>query len=123
MAPELPAPAQGPPQGKDPVTPARIVYFLYLAGILIHLLGVIGVITAYVYRGDASPWLQTHYRYQIRTFWMGLLYLVAGLFLSAFLVGYLVFLWWLIWLTVRCVKGLKALGRHAPVPDPETWWF
>jgi len=108
---------------KDPATPARIVYFLYLAGLLVNLLGVIGVITAYVYRGEAPPWLKSHYRYQIRTFWIGLLYLIAGIVLSGFLVGYLLLLWWLVWLVVRCVKGLKALGRHAPIPDPETWWF
>ena len=118
MPTELP-----PPQEKDPIRTARTVYLLYLGGILIHLLAVIGLITAYAHRNDEPRWLRTHYRYQILTFWIGLLYVIGGMLLSNVPVGYLVFLWWLVWLTIRCVKGLKALGRGEPIPDPETWWF
>jgi len=29
---------------------------------------------AYIYKGDAPDWLKSHYRYQIRKFWIGILY-------------------------------------------------
>lgn len=52
---------------------AKIVYVLYLVGILFGLTTLIGVVMAYVNRGDAPEWLKTHYQYQIRTFWIGAL--------------------------------------------------
>ncbi len=106
---------------RDPATPARIVYYLYLAGLLFHPLLLIGVIIAYVYRGDAPAWLQSHYRYQIRSFWIGLFYLLAGLLLSILLVGYLLIFAWFLWLAIRCIKGLKALGERRAPADPATW--
>ncbi len=107
----------------DPATPARLVYLLYLAGLLLHPLLLIGVIIAYVYRSDAPAWLNSHYRYQIRSFWIGLFYLLAGVLLSIFLVGYLLILWWFLWLAIRCIKGLKALGEKRPLPAPDSWLF
>jgi uncharacterized membrane protein len=29
----------------------------------------------------------------------------------------------LIWMIVRCIKGLQLAGRNEPVPNPETWMF
>ena len=53
---------------------AFAIYILYLANIFLALTGLVGVVLAYVYRGDGSGWLDSHYRFQIRTFWIGLLY-------------------------------------------------
>ncbi len=61
---------------------AKIVYLLFLANIIIQFLGIIGVVVAYVHKSDAPAWLQSHYQYQIRTFWIGLLYIVVGAFLT-----------------------------------------
>ena len=102
---------------------ARIVYFLYLAGIIIGMTGIIGVVIAYVYRDDAPEWLQAHFRFQIRTFWIGALYLLIGALLSFIIIGYLVLLFWVIWLAVRSVKGLKSLEQKQAHPDPTGWMF
>jgi uncharacterized membrane protein len=53
---------------------ARVVYLLYFASLLVGVTSIIGVIIAYVYRADSPEWVATHYRFQIRTFWIGLLY-------------------------------------------------
>lgn len=103
------------------ISNAKIVYVLYLVGILIGVTSLIGVIVAYVYRGEAPDWLQTHYRFQIRTFWIGLLYVVVGGLLSTVLIGYLILLFWLVWLIVRCAKGLQQLDREQPIGDAATW--
>ena len=50
---------------------AKLVYILYLVGLVFGITGIIGVIVAYVNKGDAPEWMQSHYRFQIRTFWMG----------------------------------------------------
>ena len=57
---------------------AQIIYILYLVSLVVGVTGIVGVIMAYVYRGEAPDWLQSHYRFQIRTFWIGLLYVVLS---------------------------------------------
>ncbi|BBI60261.1 hypothetical protein HSBAA_15670 [Vreelandella sulfidaeris] len=60
---------------RDEIRPPQIIYALYLAGIVTaNITLLIGVVIAYVYRKDAALWLQPHYRYLIRTFWIGTLY-------------------------------------------------
>ena len=117
---------------ETPVTPstssdngsmAKVVYILYLAGILVGITGIVGVIIAYVNKSDAPEWLKTHYQYQIRTFWIGFLYMFIGSILSIILVGYLVLLFWMVWLIVRCVKGMKYLDNQQAHPDPTGWMF
>jgi uncharacterized membrane protein len=117
-APPVPPPAPG--SGENA---AKIVYILYLTALLLGVTAVVGVVMAYVYQGDAPDWLKTHYRFQIRTFWLGLLFGLVGLLLCLILVGYLVLVFLLVWLVVRCVKGLKFVSRREPYPDPVGWWF
>ncbi|RMG58554.1 MAG: hypothetical protein D6717_02690 [Gammaproteobacteria bacterium] len=99
----------------------QAIYILYLVSIVVGITGLIGVILAYVYRGNAEPWLESHFRFQIRTFWIGLLYSLIGMLTAPLFVGYLVLLFVLVWLIVRCAKGLQWLDRGQAVPDPATW--
>lgn len=102
---------------------AKIVYILYLVGILFGITGIIGVIMAYINKADAPEWLQSHYQFQIRTFWIGFLYLIIGGFLTLAVIGYLVILFWVIWLIVRCAKGIKYLDAKEAHPNPTGWMF
>jgi len=100
---------------------AQIVYILYLIGIVVGLTGLIGLIMAYVNKGDAPDWLKSHYQFQIRTFWIGLLFAIIGGATSAFGVGFLIIFATFVWFVVRCVKGLKVLSKEQAVPNPTTW--
>lgn len=102
---------------------AKLVYILYLVAILIGVTGLVGVIMAYIYRGDAPDWLKSHYQFQVRTFWIGFLYMILGSLLSVVVVGYFILLFWLIWLIVRCIKGLKQLDKNEAMPNPTSWMF
>ncbi len=102
---------------------ARLVYILYLVGILLGITGIVGVVMAYINRSDAPEWLQSHYQFQIRTFWIGGLYMLIGAILSFVLVGYLVFLFWMVWLIIRSVKGMKSLDLKEAHPNPTGWMF
>ena len=102
---------------------AKVVYILYLVGIVVGVTAIIGLILAYLNRNDAEDWLKSHYRFQIRTFWIGLLYTVIGGILTLIVVGYLVLLFWLVWLIVRCVKGMKYLNDNKAHPNPKGWMF
>lgn len=100
-----------------------IVYVLYLTSLLVGLTQLVGVVMAYIYRAEAPAWQQTHYHFQIRTFWIGLLFLVVGLVLSAIFIGFLILLFWVIWLVVRCVKGISLLQKNEPIQNPTSWGF
>ncbi len=99
----------------------NIVYYLYLASILVGITSIIGVIIAYMNRGPGSDWLDSHYTFQIRTFWIGLLYGLIGFALTFVFIGFFVLLFVLIWWIVRCIKGLQLAGARQPVPDPGAW--
>ena len=108
--PETPPPGAG--NGEAPTGNANIVYILYLVGLFVWLVPVVGVIVAYVHKDDAPPWLKSHYDFQIRTFWYGLLMTVAGSLLTLVMIGYAILLFAIVWWIVRCVKGMKALSRR-----------
>ncbi len=118
------APRPPPPQAVSNTTLAMIVYVLYFASYFFILTSVVGVIIAYVQIGTADPMLQSHYRFQIRTFWIGLLYFVAGcVLIFAFGIGILVLIWWFIWTLVRSIKGILALNEGRPIAQPKSWMF
>ncbi|HZJ95218.1 MAG TPA: hypothetical protein VFD11_06620 [Thiopseudomonas sp.] len=102
---------------------AKIVYILYLVGIVFGITGIVGVVMAYINKGDAPDWLKTHYQFQIRTFWIGGLYMFIGVLLALVLIGYLVLLFWVVWLIVRSVKGMKYLDQKEAHPNPKGWMF
>ncbi|MGI2258125.1 DUF4870 family protein [Shewanella sp. GXUN23E] len=102
---------------------AKIVYLLYLVGLVFGITGIIGVILAYINKDDAQPWVQTHYQYQIRTFWIGLLMMFVGILLALIVVGYLIWLFWLVWFIVRNIKGFQALEKQQPIANPTSWLF
>jgi uncharacterized membrane protein len=106
-----------PVEGYD----AKIVYILYLISLVVGITGIVGLVMAYVNRTDSPDWVQTHYRFQIRTFWIGLLYIAVSACLAILVVGIVTWLLTVIWLIVRCVKGMQALGRGEAYPDPATW--
>ena len=111
---------QGP---KNVTGMASAVYILYLVSLVFGVTSLVGVIMAYISRGDAPEWLASHYRFQIRTFWIGMLYGIIGLILAYVVIGWLVLLFTLIWFVVRCVKGLKYLNNGQAHPDPAGWMF
>jgi len=100
-----------------------IVYILYLASFLngifsFSITAVIGVIIAYVNVTDPDERLRSHYRFQIRTFWIGLLYAVVGSVTVLIGVGVLILIWAVVWFIIRCVKGHGCPERGAGPPRP-----
>ncbi len=111
--------------GNDPAQAknANLVYILYLVALIVGITSLIGVIMAYINQGEAPDWVKSHYRFQIRTFWIGLLYAFVGAVATMILIGFLILLFVVVWWIVRCVKGMKAIERGEPVADPATWMW
>jgi len=117
MTDQTATPADAAAQGKT----ATLIYALYLLGFIVGITPLIGLVMAYVFRDGAPPWVQSHYRYQIRTFWLGLLIVILGAVTSLIFIGYFILLFWLLWFIVRCVKGLRYVGDGMAIPNPDAW--
>jgi uncharacterized membrane protein len=100
---------------------ALLIYVLYLAGLLVGITAVVGVVMAYIARDRAEGWVVSHYEFQIRTFWLTLLYTVIGVVLSFVLIGIPVLMATLVWFIIRNVKGLIRASQDEPIPDPKSW--
>jgi uncharacterized membrane protein len=84
---------------------------------------IIAVILNYVKRGDVrGSWLESHFRWQIRTFWFGLLWTVlCGLFVVftlgiGLIVVWVPFLFVGFWFVYRIVRGWLALRDRRLMP-------
>ena len=111
-------------QSPEPVdtTLPMVIYALYLASIVTGgLTALVGVVIAYVYRGKGPEWLDQHYRYQVRTFWIGLLYFCLSGVLMFVLIGFVLWLVAVVWLVIRCVKGFKGLQEQRSPENVDTW--
>lgn len=120
MQQQPPPPETG---GEGETTMATAIYILYFVGFITGVTAFIAVVLAHVYRGEGAAWLQTHYTFQIRTFWIGLLVLIAGTILSLIYIGFLVYALWVVWTAVRCGRGLWLLRRREPIEDPQSYLF
>jgi len=97
-------------------TVTTVVYALQALGFLWGITAVVGVIINYVKREDARGTVyESHFDWQIRTFWWALAWLVVGVVLAILVVGVLVlFVAW-IWMIYRVVKGWLKLIDGKPV--------
>ena len=77
---------------------------------------IIAVILNYVKRSEArGTWLESHFRWQIRTFWFGLLWVSLCIFFIVVTLGIGLIVAWLplglvgLWFVYRIVRGWLAL--------------
>ena len=102
---------------------ANLIYILYLLSLIFGVTSLVGLVMAYVNKSDAPEWVQSHYRFQIRTFWIGLLFAVVGAVTAAFVVGILILAFLFIWWIARCVTGMRYFSEGRAHPDPASWMF
>lgn len=119
---------------------SHLIYALHAVGICIGAFGaatvlgtflfgwpsIIAVILGYLKRGEArGTWLESHFSWQIRTFWFALLWAVVVGLVSAPLTLVLIGLgtWALglivlgLWATYRVARGWLRLNAHQAMPS------
>lgn len=123
---------------REDLTVATITYGLMLVSLLAFPpMAIVGVIMAHVSAETAGPVAGSHYRFQVRTFWIGLAaWLLSGVALfwgglfSVILIGIPILvaaalsfgIVWL-WALVRCAMGLAWTLQGNPCPRPESYAF
>jgi uncharacterized membrane protein len=127
---------QTPAQPSDSlVNVAHLVYALHAWSVLAGIVGtatvvgmfltgwpsIIAVIINYVKRPDArGTWLDTHFGWQIRTFWYTLLWVVIAVIAAftviglPFAIGVAIVI--TLWVIYRIVRGWIALASAKPMP-------
>ena len=114
----------------------QLIYALHAFSLLTGILGaatvigafligwpsIIAVILNYVKRSDArGTWLESHFRWQIRTFWFGLLWVslcilfVIGTLGIGLLIAWLPMLLIAGWFIYRIARGWMALNDRRPM--------
>ncbi len=93
-----------------------IVYVLQIASIVVGITLIAAVIINYVKRGDVEgTWLESHFRWQIRTFWWSLLWFGVGLALLVVIVGLFILMALAMWLLYRAIRGWLELEERKPM--------
>jgi len=93
-----------------------LIYALYAASFLAGITAIVAVIINYVKKGDvAGTVFESHFRWQIRSFWFGLLWGMLGIVTSHIVIGWFVLSANGIWLIYRIVKGWLYLNDGKPM--------
>jgi len=94
-----------------------VVYALQGLGFFNGITWIVAVIINYVKRDDVKgSWLESHFSWQIRTFWWGLPWGAIGALLMFVLVGFAVWFAAAVWIIYRIVKGWLYLNDNKPLP-------
>jgi len=94
-----------------------VVYGLQVLSVFVGVTAIVGIIINYVKRDDAVGTLyESHFDWQIRTFWWGLAWSIVG-FVLLFALGLGLIVWFVagIWAIYRVVKGFLKLNDNQPV--------
>jgi uncharacterized membrane protein len=94
-----------------------VVYILQALSFFFGITAIVGVVINYVKKEDAAGTLyESHFDWQIRTFWWGLAWSVLGFILIfAFGLGFIVWFVAWIWMIYRVVKGWLKWNDNQPV--------
>jgi uncharacterized membrane protein len=95
----------------------QIIYGLYAAAIIVGVTYFVGIVLNYVKRDDVrGTWLESHFTWQIRTFWYSILWFVIGIpLMFALGLGFIVWIISGIWYIYRIVKGWLRLNEGKPM--------
>ncbi len=97
-------------------TLTTIIYALYAAAFVIGITSIVAIVMNYVKREDvAGTFLESHFRWQIRTFWFGVLWGVLGGITFLILIGWFVLAADCVWIIYRIVKGWLRLNDDKPM--------
>jgi len=87
-----------------------IVYALQAASFLVGITFLVAVIINYIKLPEVKyTWLESHFRWQIKTFWFGLLWSIIGIVTFFFVVGWFIIIADAVWVVYRIVKGFLYL--------------
>ena len=93
-------------------TLTTVVYALQALSFFVGLTAIVAIVINYVKIDDIKgTWLESHFRWQMRTFWFGLLWGVIGAILFILFIGWFILIADGVWIIYRIVKGWLKLNE------------
>lgn len=93
-----------------------ICYILFLASYLLGITGIIGIIICYIKKGEAQgTFLDSHFKWMIKTFWISLGVSIIGFATWIFIIGMFILFGAFIWGLYRFIKGFLLLQDGKPI--------
>ena len=100
-------------------TLTTVIYGLYALSLFSGITAIVAIVLNYIKLDDArGTWLESHFSWQIRTFWWGVLWGVLGFLTFIILIGWLIWCVAGIWIIYRIAKGWLNLNDNKPMPLP-----
>ena len=89
-----------------------MVYALQAAAFFVGITYIVAIIISYVKIDDVrGTWLESHFRWQIRTFWFSLLWGAIGAITFILVIGWFILAANCIWVIYRIAKGWIRLNE------------
>jgi len=97
-------------------TLATVIYALYALSLFAGITAIVAIVLNYIKLDDArGTWLESHFRWQIRTFWWSVVWFVLGALTWIILVGWVVLGVAGVWFIYRIAKGWLNLNDGKPM--------
>lgn len=97
-------------------TLTTILYALYGVSVFFFIPYIVAIIINYVKKDAVAGTIyESHFRWQIRTFWFSLLWAVVGLLTFVFVIGFVVWGVAGVWYLYRVIKGFLNLNDNKPM--------
>lgn len=97
-------------------TLTTVIYGLYALSLVFGVTAIVAIVLNYIKREDAQgTWLESHFIWQIRTFWWSVVWFVVGAITWLILIGWAVWGVALIWFIYRIAKGWLNLNEGKPM--------
>jgi uncharacterized membrane protein len=94
----------------------QIIYILYAVSFFGGIPAIVAIIINYLKRDEvAGTWLESHFRWQMRTFWFSILWCVIGWITAIIGIGFIVLGVTGIWAIYRIVKGMLNFYDNKPM--------
>ena len=103
-------------QLKEQLTITHVIYGMYAASLLLGVTAIVGIVLNYIKRDDVvGTWLESHFRWQIRTFWYALVWGILGAITALVLIGFFILFADFVWFVYRIAKGWLRLNEGKPM--------
>jgi len=94
-----------------------VIYGLYALSLVFGVTAIIAIVLNYIKKDEArGTWLDSHFTWQIRTFWWGVVWFVLGGLTWIILIGWVVWGVAYVWFIYRIAKGWLNLNDNKPMP-------
>lgn len=94
----------------------HVIYALYALSLFSGVTAIVAIVLDYIKRDDArGTWMESHFIWQIRTFWWGLLWAVLGWLTVIIFIGWVILGVAFVWFVYRIAKGWLNLNDGKPM--------